>query len=336
MASLTIAFGLVAIPVKLYSATVSSERLRFHLLHAKDGSRLKQQYVCLKEQEVVGRDEIAKGYELAKDQYVMFTAEELQALEEAGTHSVVVSQFVPLAAVDPVYFVVDLMPALKASLGRSAAASGQGGATCALRHAGRRSARPPGPPARIRARTARARIPELTRDRRRSRLPPANRTRRPATTSPTRISANGESVPVPHETAHSMVRDGKLILSQSRFEHAPKVSRQDLESSSDHSWRVKADRYWDGQGPQPPLAQAVLRSPRPPGAGVPDPPRAPFRGPLASSLRHPAELRTDWNAHCAFGALKFAPRQNLAVVKRLVPDGPTVAFARSPAAGAAG
>ena len=104
IASLTIAFGLVAIPVKLYSATVGSERLRFHLLHAKDGSRLKQQYVCLEEQEVVGRDEIVKGYEFAKDQYVMFTPEELRALEEAGTHSVDVTQFVPLAAVDPVYF----------------------------------------------------------------------------------------------------------------------------------------------------------------------------------------------------------------------------------------
>lgn len=102
--SLTIAFGLVAIPVKLYSATVSSERLRFHLLHAKDGSRLKQQYVCLEEEEVVGREEIVKGYEFAKDRYVMFTPEELRALDEAGSHSVDVMQFVPLAAVDPVYF----------------------------------------------------------------------------------------------------------------------------------------------------------------------------------------------------------------------------------------
>jgi DNA end-binding protein Ku len=102
--TLTIAFGLVAIPVKLYSATVSSERLRFHLLHEKDGSRLKQQYLCLAEQEVVGREEIVKGYEFAKDQYVMFTPKELRALEEAGTHSVDVTQFVPLAAVDPVYF----------------------------------------------------------------------------------------------------------------------------------------------------------------------------------------------------------------------------------------
>ena len=104
IASLTIAFGLVAIPVKLYSATVGSERLRFHLLHAKDGSRLKQQYVCVEEQEVVPREEIVKGYEFAKDQYVMFTPQELKALEEAGSRSVDVSEFVPLAAVDPVYF----------------------------------------------------------------------------------------------------------------------------------------------------------------------------------------------------------------------------------------
>ncbi|MDE2050307.1 MAG: hypothetical protein KGJ72_04745 [Gammaproteobacteria bacterium] len=104
IASLTIAFGLVAMPVKLYSATVSSERLRFHLLHAKDGSRLKQQYVCLEEQKVVHREEIVKGYEFAKDRYVMFDPQELQALEEAGTHSIDVSKFVPLAAVDPVYF----------------------------------------------------------------------------------------------------------------------------------------------------------------------------------------------------------------------------------------
>jgi DNA end-binding protein Ku len=104
IASLTIAFGLVAIPVKLYSATLGSERLRFHLLHAKDGSRLKQQYVCQEEEKVVGRDEIVKGYEFAKDRYVMFTPAELKELEEAGTHSIDVAQFVPLAAVDPVYF----------------------------------------------------------------------------------------------------------------------------------------------------------------------------------------------------------------------------------------
>ena len=102
--SLTISFGLVAIPVKLYSATVSTGRISFNLLHEKDGSRLKQQYVCLKEGKVVERDEIVKGYEFAKDQYVIFTPEEIKALEEAGSHAVDVTEFVPLESIDPVYF----------------------------------------------------------------------------------------------------------------------------------------------------------------------------------------------------------------------------------------
>ena len=104
IASLTVSFGLVAIPVKLYSATESAGSVRFNLLHSKDGSRLKQQYVCLKDGHVVERDEIVKGYEFAKDQYVMFTPEEIKALEEAGSHAIDVSEFVPLASVDPVYF----------------------------------------------------------------------------------------------------------------------------------------------------------------------------------------------------------------------------------------
>ena len=81
ISSLAIAFGLVAIPVKLYCATVGSERLRFHLLHAKDGSRLKQRYVCLQERRVVDRDEIVEGFEFAQDPYVMFTPTELKALD---------------------------------------------------------------------------------------------------------------------------------------------------------------------------------------------------------------------------------------------------------------
>jgi DNA end-binding protein Ku len=104
IASLTISFGLVAIPVKLYSATSSAGRISFNMLHAKDGARLKQQYVCAKEGTVVERNEIVKGYEFAKDQYVIFTPEEIKALEEAGSHAVEVTEFVPLDAVDPVYF----------------------------------------------------------------------------------------------------------------------------------------------------------------------------------------------------------------------------------------
>src|SRR6201996_3295074 len=104
IASLTVSFGLVAIPVKLYSAVRSTGSIHFNLLHKKDGSRLKQQYICLKEGTVVEREDIVKGYEFAKDQYVMFTPEEIKALEEAGTKSIDVEEFVPLESVDPVHF----------------------------------------------------------------------------------------------------------------------------------------------------------------------------------------------------------------------------------------
>jgi DNA end-binding protein Ku len=102
--SLTISFGLVAIPVKLYSATEASQHISFNLLHSTCGSRLRQQYFCIKEDVPVGRDEIVKGYEFAKDQYVMFSPEELKALEEVGTHAADITEFVPIAAIDPVYF----------------------------------------------------------------------------------------------------------------------------------------------------------------------------------------------------------------------------------------
>jgi DNA end-binding protein Ku len=104
IASLTISFGLVSIPVKLYSASEASRAISFNLLHKTCGSRLKQQYVCVKEDVVVPRDEMVKGYEFAKDQYVMFTSEELKALEEAGTHAADITEFVPIEAIDPVYF----------------------------------------------------------------------------------------------------------------------------------------------------------------------------------------------------------------------------------------
>jgi len=104
IASLTISFGLVAIPVKLYSATVSSERISFNLLRQKDGSRVKQQYIAVNDGKPVERSEMVNGYEFAKDQYVMFSPEELKALEDATTHSIDIGQFVPLDSVDPVYF----------------------------------------------------------------------------------------------------------------------------------------------------------------------------------------------------------------------------------------
>ena len=104
IASLTISFGLVAIPVKLYSATVASERISFNLLRKKDGSRVRQQYVAVNDGELVERVDMTKGYEFAKDQYVMFSAEELKALEDETTHTIDIGEFVPLESVDPVYF----------------------------------------------------------------------------------------------------------------------------------------------------------------------------------------------------------------------------------------
>lgn len=104
MASLTISFGMVAIPVDLFTTTLTSEKITFHLLHAKDGSRLKQQYVCLKEGKVVDRDDIVKGYEFEKDRYVQFTPAEIKALDEAGSDSIDISAFVPLESIDPLYF----------------------------------------------------------------------------------------------------------------------------------------------------------------------------------------------------------------------------------------
>jgi len=104
LASGTISFGLVSIPVKLFAATQPNASISFVMLHAKDGSRLKQQFVCAKDGEKVERDEVSKGYEFAKDQYVTFTTEELKAFEELGSQSIDIAEFVPASEVDPIYF----------------------------------------------------------------------------------------------------------------------------------------------------------------------------------------------------------------------------------------
>ena len=103
IASLTLSFGLVSIPVKLYSATESSASIKFNLL-AKDGSRLKQQYVSERDQTVVQRADMVKGYEFEKDKFVLFSADELKALEESSTHAIEIVAFIPEKAVDPIYY----------------------------------------------------------------------------------------------------------------------------------------------------------------------------------------------------------------------------------------
>lgn len=104
IASTSISFGLVTLPVKIYSAGEPSARVSFNMIHEACGSRLRQQYVCTKCDDVVEREEIVKGYEFAKGQYVLFTPEELAAIETPKTEGIEITEFVPLDEVDPVFF----------------------------------------------------------------------------------------------------------------------------------------------------------------------------------------------------------------------------------------
>jgi DNA end-binding protein Ku len=103
-ASGTIAFGLISIPVKLYSTGEGSAGIQLNMLHKKCGSRLRQQYICPVDNEVVEKDGIARGYEHAKGQYVLFSEEELKALQPEASNAIEIAEFLPLAKVDPVYF----------------------------------------------------------------------------------------------------------------------------------------------------------------------------------------------------------------------------------------
>ncbi len=104
MASGTISFGLVAIPVKLYTTGESSQTVRFSMVHEKCGTKVKYRYYCPTDDELVERDELAKGYEFAKGQFVLFSDDELKALMPEPTHAIEISEFVPLAEVDPIFF----------------------------------------------------------------------------------------------------------------------------------------------------------------------------------------------------------------------------------------
>jgi DNA end-binding protein Ku len=103
IATLSLSFGLVSIPVKLYSATESGSGVHFNMLH-NCGSRLKQQYVCVAENVVVDRADTIKGYEFDKDRYVTFAPAELKALEESAQHTIDIVSFVPAASVDAIYY----------------------------------------------------------------------------------------------------------------------------------------------------------------------------------------------------------------------------------------
>ena len=98
-----IAFGLVSVPIKLYSAADTTAAVGFNLIHKDCGSRLKQKYVCAKDGVEVSRDDMVKGYEFAKDQYVLFTTDELKAIEAKSDNTIEIVEFVPDEKVEPVY-----------------------------------------------------------------------------------------------------------------------------------------------------------------------------------------------------------------------------------------
>jgi DNA end-binding protein Ku len=104
IASGTIAFGLVSIPCKLFPSVSPSDAIRFNNLHKECGTRLKYQFVCPKDERLVGRDEMVKGYEFAKGQFVTFDAAELEAVEEQSKGGIDITEFVPIEQVEPIYY----------------------------------------------------------------------------------------------------------------------------------------------------------------------------------------------------------------------------------------
>jgi DNA end-binding protein Ku len=99
----TISFGLVSVPVELYSSGESSAAISFNMVHKDCGTKLKQKYICPKHEVEVDREHTVKGYPIAKDQFVVFTPEELKALDQKATNSIDIKEFIPLAAVDRIY-----------------------------------------------------------------------------------------------------------------------------------------------------------------------------------------------------------------------------------------
>src|SRR5205814_8848524 len=95
LGSATLSFGLVSVPIKMFSTGESSAAISFNWLDKKDGARLKQQYVCSKGGDKVEKDEMVKGYEFTKGQYVILNAEEVKAREEKITNRVEITEFVP-------------------------------------------------------------------------------------------------------------------------------------------------------------------------------------------------------------------------------------------------
>lgn len=104
IASATISFGLVSVPVKLFSTAESSSRISFNWLNKDTGNRVKQQYVDPSNGAVVPRDEMVKGYQFAKGQYVVFEPDELKAIEAQSDNAIMIAEFVPAEDIERIYF----------------------------------------------------------------------------------------------------------------------------------------------------------------------------------------------------------------------------------------
>lgn len=100
----TVSFGLVSIPVRLYSTSETSGGVRFNMLDPSDNTRVKQQLVNPRTGVVVERKETIKGYEFGKGQYVTFSDEEIKELQEKASPAIEITEFVPLTEVEPIYF----------------------------------------------------------------------------------------------------------------------------------------------------------------------------------------------------------------------------------------
>jgi DNA end-binding protein Ku len=98
-----ISFGLVSVPVKLYSTVDTTKQIRFNNLRKSDGSRLKQQYIAATDGKLVEKEERIKGYEFAKGQYVMFTDEEIKAMDSIATNEIKIEEFVPADQISATY-----------------------------------------------------------------------------------------------------------------------------------------------------------------------------------------------------------------------------------------
>lgn len=99
----TISFGLVSVPIHIYSTGEAASSVSFNMVHKDCGTKLKQYYKCPKHNVTVERTDTVKGYPIGKDQFVVFAPEELKALEEKGSNSIDIKEFIPLAKVDRIY-----------------------------------------------------------------------------------------------------------------------------------------------------------------------------------------------------------------------------------------